>query len=157
MRYVGFALPVVLLGASLLGALPAAAFAEHASGFYDHQIINYEATAQLTSSPHAAQQISLGNVVYHVVDSNGNVPAVQCARLLAAFPNLSTDCNVLNFIPTEVGYSGGAWNLQVFHWNQGVTPVELSKDDDILAAVATGKGTLEATSVLVRCPVINFA
>src|SRR5438552_2121767 len=51
-----------------LVALPAAAFAPHASGFYDHQIINYEATAQVTSSPQAAQQISLGNIVYHVVD-----------------------------------------------------------------------------------------
>ncbi len=89
MRLFRFAIPLVLLGASMLVALPAAAFAQHASGFYDHQLINYEATAQVTSSPQAAQQISLGNIVYHVVDPNGNVPAVQCARLLAAFPNLS--------------------------------------------------------------------
>jgi hypothetical protein len=157
MRYVRFAMPLVLLGASLLVGLPAAAFAQHASGFYDHQIINYEATAQVTSSLQAAQQISLGNIVYHVVDANGSVPAVQCARLLAAFPNLSTDCNVLNFIPTEVGYSGGAWNLQIFHWNPGFTPVELSKDDDITAAAAAGKGWIEVTPILVRCPVINFA
>jgi len=38
-----------------------------------------------------------------------------------------------------------------------VTPVELSKDDDIFAAVAAGHGTLEVTSTLVRCPVIDFA
>jgi len=82
---------------------------------------------------------------------------VQCARLLAALPNDATSCNVLNFIPTEVGYAGGAWNLQIFHWNPGVTPSELSKDDDILAAVRAGLGTLEVTATLVRCPVVNFA
>jgi len=127
------------------------------SGFYDHQIIQYEATAEATSSPQAAQLISKGNVVYHVVDASGTTPAVQCARLFAALPNDATSCNVLNFIPTEIGYAGGAWNLQIFHWKQGQVPVELSKDDDILAAVATGKGTLEVTSILVRCPVIDFS
>ncbi len=127
------------------------------SGFYDHQIIEYEATAEVTSSPQAAQLISQGNVVFHIVGADGAPPAVQCARLLAALPNDATSCNVLNFIPTEVGYKGGAWNLQVFHWNPGATPFELSKDDDILAAVMTGLGTLEVTATLVRCPVVNFA
>jgi len=127
------------------------------SGFYDHQVIQYQATAQVTSAPHAAQLISKGNIVFHIVDASGNIPAVQIARLNAALPNDPTGGNVLNFIPTEVGYSGGAWNLQIFHWNPGVTPVELSKDDDIFAAVAAGQGTLEVTSTLVRCPVIDFA
>ncbi len=146
------------LAALLVSAAPAGASTSVMnSGFYDHQIIEYESGAFATSSPQAAQQLSLGNVVYHVVDSNGNTPAVQCARLLAALPKDATACNVLNFIPTEVGYAGGAWNLQIFHWNAGVTPYELSKDDDILAAVAAGKGTLEVTNILVRCPVVNFA
>ncbi len=127
------------------------------SGFYDHQIIEYQATPEVTSSPQAAQLISHGNVVYHIVGADGTTPAVQCARLLAALPNDASSCNVLNFIPTEVGYAGGAWNLQIFHWNPGISPVELSKDDDILAAVAAGKGALEVTPTLVRCPVINFA
>ncbi len=127
------------------------------SGFYDHQIIQYQATAEVTSSSQAAQLISKGNIVFHIVGADGNVPAVQTARLQAALPNDPTGGNVLNFIPTEVGYSGGAWNLQIFHWKVGVTPFELSKDDDILAAVAAGEGTLEVTSTLVRCPVIDFA
>ncbi len=128
------------------------------SGFYDHQIIEYQATAEVTSSPQAAQLISKGNIVFHIVGADGNtVPAVQTARLLAALPNDPTGGNVLNFIPTEIGYSGGAWNLQIFRWNSGVTPVELSKDDDIFAAVAAGKGTLTITATLVRCPVIDFA
>jgi hypothetical protein len=127
------------------------------SGFYDHQIIEYEGTAEVTSSPQAAQLISKGNIVFHMVGPDGTTPAVQCARLLAALPNDATSCNVLNFIPTEIGYQGGAWNLQIFHWNPGVTPFELSKDDDILAAVAAGLGTLEVTATLVRCPLVNFA
>src|SRR3989442_13633822 len=127
------------------------------SGFYDHKIIQYEATAEVTSSPQAAQLIAAGNIVFPIVGSDGVTPTVQCARLLAALPNEPTSCNVLNFIPTEVGYTGGGWNLQVFHWKRGVTPTELSKDDDINAAVASGLGTLEITSTLVRCPVVDFA
>ncbi len=142
---------------ALAQTVPASATVGDNSGFYDHRIIEYQATAEVTSSPQAAQLISKGNIVFHVVGADGTTPAVQCARLLAALPNDATSCNVLNFIPTEVGYSGGAWNLQIFHWNPGVTPVELSKDDDILAAVAAGRGTLEVTPTLVRCPVINFA
>jgi hypothetical protein len=146
--------PAASLNASLSASAPAAA---RNSGFYDHQLIEYEGTAEVTSSPQAAQLISKGNIVFHIVDATGATPAVQCARLLAALPNDATSCNVLNFIPTEVGYAGGAWNLQIFHWKSGVTPLELSKDDDITAAVTAGLGTLEVTPILVRCPVVNFA
>lgn len=157
-RTIGRLAPVIsVVLFSIAFAQPASASSADNSGFYDHQIIEYQATAELTSSPHAAQLISHGNVVYHIVDSSGATPAVQCARLVAALPDDATSCNVLNFIPTEAGYAGGAWNLQIFHWKAGATPVELSKDDDILAAVAAGKGTLEVTPILVRCPVIDFA
>jgi len=150
-------LPATLLTLLAL-AQPVSANAVTAnSGFYDKQIIEYQATAEVTSAPQAAKLISKGNIVFHIVDADGNVPAVQTARLLAALPNEPTGGNVLNFIPTDVGYSGGAWNLQIFHWNRGVTLMELSKDDDIMAAVAAGMGTLEVTPILVRCPVINFA
>lgn len=127
------------------------------AGYYDNQPIQYEGTAEVTSSPQAAQELSLGNIVFHVVDANGNVPAVQLARAQAAFPGDAGTANVLNFIPTDIGYAGGAWNLQIFHWNPGVTPTELSSDTDIYAAVAAGEGTLEITSTLIRCPVIDFS
>src|SRR2546421_3003841 len=127
------------------------------SGFYDHQVIQYQATAEVTSSPHAARLISKGNIVFHIVDASGNIPAVQLARLHAALPNDPTAGNVLNFIPTEVGYSGGAWNLQIFHWNPGVTPVELSKDDDIFAAVAAGQGGLGGKATPVGGPGGGFS
>jgi len=126
-------------------------------GYYDNQTIEYQATEEVTSSPQQAQVLAAGAVVYHIVDTSGNVPAVQLARAQAAFPNDGGSGNVLNFIPTDIGYTGGAWDLQIFHWNPGVTPTELSSDTDILAAVAAGQGTLQITATLVRCPVINFS
>jgi hypothetical protein len=157
MRFTRLVAALGLLASGLVLAPPAGATGVTNSGFYDHQIIEYEATFGTASSPQAAIQISKGEIVFHVVGADGNTPAVQCARLLAALPNDATSCNTLNFIPTEVGYTGGAWNLQIFHWKAGVTPFELSKDDDIIAAAAAGLGTIEVTSTLVRCPVINFA
>ena len=144
--------------ATLAAATPAlAATSAPNFGYYDNQPIEYEATAEVTSSPQQAQVLAHGNIVFHIVDASGTVPAVQLARAQAAFPHDAGAGNVLNFIPTEVGYAGGAWNLQIFHWSPGVTPAELSGDTDILAAVAAGKGTLEITSTLVRCPVINLS
>jgi len=127
------------------------------SGYYDHQVIEYEGTAVTANSVQEAQLLSHGNIVFHVVDQTGKPPAVQCARNTAMFPADATDCNVLNFIPTEIGYAGGAWNLQVFTWKAGVTPTALTKDDDIIAAATAGLGTLVATNILVRCPLVNFA
>jgi hypothetical protein len=149
---------LVAAATSLAAAVPALAATPAANfGYYDNKTIEYEATTEVTSSPQQAQVLAAGNIVFHIVDASGNVPAVQLARAQAAFPNDAGAGNVLNFIPTEVGYTGGAWNLQIFHWNPGVTPTELSSDTDVLAAVAAGKGTLEITSTLVRCPVINFS
>ena len=138
-------------------AQPVSATSVDNSGFYDHQIIEYQATAEVSSSPQAAQLIAKGNIVFHIVDQTGKPPAVQCAQNQAAFPGDATACNVLNFIPTEIGYAGGAWNLQVFTWKAGLTPTALTKDDDIVAAANAGLGTLVATNILVRCPLVNFA
>jgi hypothetical protein len=157
--------PILAVAAMLAFALPAVRgeaprdvqVAGLTSGFYDNKIVEYQATPEVTSSPQAAQQISHGNIVFHIVGADGATPpAVQCARLLAALPNVQTSCNTLNFIPTDIGYTGGAWNLQIFHWKAGVNPTELSSDTDIAAAVAAGKGLLEVTPILVRCPVVNF-
>src|SRR5260370_39313844 len=69
-------------------AQPASAHALTAnSGFYDHQIIQYQATAEATSSPQAAPLISKGNIVFHIVDASGNIPAVPAAHLPADLPN----------------------------------------------------------------------
>ena len=138
-------------------AAPTQAAGSHTAGFYDNQIIEYDPATSSADTVQAALLISKGSIVYHIVGPDGQVPAEQCARFLAALPNDRTDCNTLNAIPTDKGYTGGAWNLQIFHWNPGITPYELSKDDDIKAAAAAGLGSIEVTTTLVRCPVINFA
>src|SRR5579859_4075297 len=97
-------IPATILSLLAL-AQPASATVTANSGFYDHQVIEYQATAEVTSSPQAAQLISKGNIVFHIVGPDGTTPAVQCARLQAALPKDATSCNVLNFIPTEVGYA----------------------------------------------------
>jgi len=101
MKFARLAAPLALLAAVFVLALPAGATGVRNSGFYDHQIIEYEATFATTASPQAALQISKGAIVYHVVGANGlATPAIQCARLVAALPNDATSCNTLNFIPT---------------------------------------------------------
>src|SRR6266849_8342854 len=123
MKFARLAAPLALLAAMFAFSLPAGATGVTNSGFYDHQIIEYEATFGTTASPQAALQISKGAIVYHVVRADGvTTPAVQCARLVAARPDDATSGNTLNFIPTEVGDTGGAWNLQIFHWKAGVIP-----------------------------------
>jgi hypothetical protein len=145
-------------GALALADTPPAGTASgmRTSGYYDHQVIEYVSSTFSAASVQAANLIAHGNVVYHIENPNGSTPAVQCVQNTALFPSDATDCNVLNFIPGEVGYAGGAWNLQIFHWSAPAT-VALTKDDDILAAVAAKQGTLEVTNILVRCPLVNFS
>src|SRR5712691_7400539 len=132
MKFSRLAAAFALLAAVFVFALPAGATCVRNSGFYDHQIIEYEATFATTASPQAALQISKGAIVYHVVGADGvTTPTAQCARLLADWHNATTSCNALNHIPTEVGYTGWAWNLQIFQCKARVTQFELSKDDGI--------------------------
>ncbi len=67
--------------------------------------------------------------------------AVVCrpgAIVQPTLPGGGTSCNALNFIPQRWATRAAPGTLQIFHWAQGDTPVALSKDDDILAAVAAG-------------------
>ena len=156
MRRIPLLATLATLGLVTLGATTAIA-GTRTSGYYDHRVIEYVSSTSSAGTVQEALLIAKGNVVYHVVDSNGNVPATQCALNRATFPADATDCNVLNFIPTEVGYQGGAWNLQIFHWSQGQSIVPLTKDDDITAAASAGLGRIEVTNILVRCPLVNFS
>ena len=150
-------LTCIALLALLIASTTSAIAGTRNSGYYDHQVIEYVSSTITAGSVQEAQLLSHGNIVFHIVDQSGDPPAVQCAQAIAALPTDATACNVLNFIPTEPGYAGGAWNLQIFTWTAGATPTALTKDDDIFAAVADGRGTLTVTNVLVRCPVVNFA
>ena len=156
MRRIPLLATLATLALLTLSATPAIA-GTRTSGYYDHKVIEYVSSTSSVGTLQEALLITKGNIVYHIVDSTGNVPAVQCALNVATFPADATDCNVLNFIPTEVGYQGGAWNLQIFHWFPNQAIVALTKDDDITAAAAAGRGRIEVTNILVRCPLVNFS
>jgi hypothetical protein len=138
---------------------PAAAVstsAEINTGWYDHQQIWYARATLVLDGPAAIQLINQGTVVFHVVDPDGNTSPFQLVFPIPPTGGVHTDGNVLSAIPTEVGYTGGAWNLQIFHWN-GPPSRALTKDDDIRAAASAGEGWIEVTAIVVRCPLIDFS
>src|SRR5260370_34512839 len=51
--------------APALAATPAPNF-----GYYDNQTIEYQATADVTSSPQQAQALAAGNIVFHIVHAS---------------------------------------------------------------------------------------
>ncbi len=164
--------PPLLVALSLLGlfaaAIPAQAgvdfvnpavssFAGITTGWYDHQQIWYDSATVVSDPTAAAQLAAQGQVVYHVENPDGSTAPQQTATLpVPATGGITASGNVLSAIPTEVGYNGGAWNLKIFVWSSPATRA-LTKDDDILAAVADGEGELITTQTVVRCPLVNFS
>ncbi len=160
----------ILSAALLIGlttAIPIVAFAfnlnsgvnTHAhitTGWYDHQQIWYDGATVIVNAQAAAQLIKQGSVVFHIVNPDGSVPVFQTTFPIPPTGGVATDGNVLSAIPTEVGYTGGAWNLQIFHWNAPATRA-LTKDDDIHDAVTAGEGFLDGTEIVVRCPLVDFS
>ncbi len=129
---------------------------QNATGWYDHQQIWYDKATVYQNAQAAANLINQGAMVFHVVNPDGTVPAYQTTFPIPPKGGVATDGNVLSAIPTEVGYTGGAWNLQIFHWNAPATRA-LTKDDDIHGAAAAGEGWIEVTDIVVRCPLIDFS
>jgi hypothetical protein len=142
------------------------------SGYYDDEKIAYTLARVTVGSAAEAQRVANGNVVYHIVGNSTtptqpdtgapvlpNAPQVQCAPLGANLPPaMASNCNVLNAIPTDVGYHGGSWHLEIFTWKEGANVRALMKDDEVLAAVANGEGTLNTSlPVLIQCPVNDFS
>jgi hypothetical protein len=131
-------------------------FAGITTGWYDHQQIWYDSATVTSDSVAAANLAAQGQVVYHIENPDGTTPTLQTSTLpVPASGGITASGNVLSAIPTEVGYNGGAWNLKIFVWNTTATRA-LTKDDDILAAVADGEGQLITTQTVVRCPLVNF-
>ncbi|MBI3608177.1 MAG: hypothetical protein HY207_09430 [Nitrospirae bacterium] len=68
--------------------------------------------------------------------------------------------NVLDSVPSPVGpgntdpdYSP-LWRIHLVTWRVGVKPVLLTSEQAVLDAEAAGNVTIEATSIVVNCPVI---
>ncbi len=153
---VGFTLAILGIASAFN---PDSAVNTHAgitTGWYDHQQIWYDRAAFILNSHAAVNLIKQGSVVFHVVNPDGSVPVFQTTFPIPPTGGVATDGNVLSAIPTEVGYTGGAWNLQIFHWNAPATKA-LTKDDDIRAAADAGEGWIEVTDIVVRCPLVDFS
>ena len=160
-----FVVPTLMFG--LVVAMPSFASAfnpdsgvnTHAgitTGWYDHKQIWYDKATVYQNPQAAANLIKQGAMVFHVVNPDGTVPIFQTTFPIPPTGGVATDGNVLSAIPTEIGYTGGACNLQIFHWNVPAAR-PLTKDDDIHAAAAAGEGWIEVTEIVVRCPVIDFS
>jgi hypothetical protein len=154
------------------GAILTAPNTKRNSGYYDDKMIAYTQATVTVGSPAEAQRQANGNVVFHIVGNSTtptqpgtggpgipDAPQVQCAPLGGHLPPaMASNCNVLNAIPTDIGYHGGMWHLEVFTWNEGANVRALMKDDEVLDAVANGEGTLNVDlPVLIQCPVNDFS
>lgn len=151
---------VVFVQSSAYAFNPQSAISPNAdvnTGWYDnHQIYYAKATLQ-TNAQESANLIKAGSVVYHVQNPDSSVPTSQTTFPVPPTGGVATAGNVISQIPTDIGYSGGNWNLQFFTWNTLGPHRALTSDTDILSAVAAGEGTLTVTDVVVRCPVIDFS
>jgi hypothetical protein len=61
--------------------------------------------------------------------------------------------NVIDSVTGEPGYSP-LWRHTFVKWTDGVTPRELKSEEEILAASQAGDVTLEASKLVINCPVI---
>ena len=160
-RSLSYAATAALTLAVLLFVLPGLAQAQPkitlplVQGFYDGEpvyYINTEASDAgvatmdgTTFAPKLANAIAIGATadLFHV--TNFNQP------------------NVLDSVPyplgpgnTDADYSP-LWRIHLVTWNPGVTPEALKSEDAVLAAQAAGKVTVQATGIVVNCPVVATA
>jgi hypothetical protein len=63
--------------------------------------------------------------------------------------------NVADSEPGNARYSP-LWRIVLAEWKEGITPVELKSEQEILAAVQEGKLTIEPTKMVVNCPFIQW-
>jgi hypothetical protein len=65
--------------------------------------------------------------------------------------------NVAESKPGDSDYNGGRWLVLPITWAEGVAPVQLTNDADILAAAEAGRLTIGSTPVKsFVCPVIKL-
>ncbi len=93
------------------------------------------------------------------VESLGDAPPEALADLYLfmnglAGPNpFGFQKNVIDTVTGEPGYSP-LWRHTFVKWNEGKTPRELKSEEEIVAAAQAGDVTLEASKLVINCPVI---
>ena len=63
--------------------------------------------------------------------------------------------NVADSQPGDPGYSP-IWRINIVEWKQGITPIELKSENDIVAAQDKGELTIEPANVIVNCPFVKW-
>src|SRR2546428_13047133 len=94
---------LALLVLTIPGARGDTTLAVTNSGWYDHKIIQYKATTEVTSSPQAANLIAKGNIGNNITADNAKTPPVKFVPFMHGFPPDATSCKVLNRVPPTSG------------------------------------------------------
>lgn len=144
--------------AALLFALPGIAQAQPkvtlplVQGFYNGESVYYVNT-------------EASDAAVAAMDGTTFVPKLTTAIAVGATADLFhvtnfNQPNVLDSVPYPLGagntdsdYSP-LWRIHLVTWAPGVTPVALTSEAAVLAAQAAGKVTVQATSIVVNCPVV---
>lgn len=121
-------------------------------GFYDGQQVFYVNTE--ASDPGLAS-----------ADGTTFVPKLTNAIAAGATADLFhvtnfSQPNILDAVPYPVGPSNSdpdyspLWQIHLVTWQPGFSPELLTSEDAVLAAQAAGKVTIEATTIVVNCPIV---
>jgi hypothetical protein len=128
------------------------------TGWADGEQVDY--LLQEVSDPEAAELLSeKTGFEVPVVESLADVPKEALANLYLFMngiegPNpFGFQMNVIDSVPGEPGYSP-LWVHTFVDGNKGVEPRELTSEQEILDAEEAGDVTLEASDLVINCPVL---
>jgi hypothetical protein len=121
-------------------------------GFYDGQQVFYINTEASDPSLAAADGTTF-------VPKLTNAIAANATADLFHITNFSQP-NILDSVPYPVGPSNTdldyspLWQIHLVTWQPGFTPEVLTSEDAVWAAQAAGKVIVEATNIVVNCPIV---
>jgi hypothetical protein len=128
------------------------------TGWADGEQIDY--LLQEVSDPEAADLLSeKTGFDVPVVESLADVPKEALANLYLFMngvegPNpFGFQMNVIDSVPGDAGYSP-LWLHTFVEWKKGAEPRELTSEREILDAEAAGEVALEASDLVINCPVL---
>ena len=116
-------------------------------------------------------EASVEDVANHLTDLTGfpvtYTPALEFApesslAQIYVFTNGIEGSGVFGFQPQVVDSQPGdpeyspLWNVNAVTWNEGVTPRELTSDNEVIAAKQNGDITIEQPGVIVNCPFVTW-
>jgi hypothetical protein len=124
---------------------------------YGHEVFYISTEASDRDLAELMTNVTGARVVYALA----NAPPAALSNIYA-FKNgiegsgpLGFQPNVADSEPGNARYSP-LWRIVLAEWKQGITPVELKSEQEILTAVQEGRLTIEPTKMVVNCPFIQW-